>query len=101
MQGTEVRAMSRKGRSIVGVNSSVTKRTAASRRPAPPSRSLMETLEDRIAFSINYAIAPGGTLDIAPLSSIIPAQPAGMDRMEVTFNTTPGTTHGHIYRVSG
>jgi hypothetical protein len=62
---------------------------------------MMEWLEERIALTINYAIAPGTTLDIFPISSIIPAAPAGMDRMEVLFATIPGVSHGTMYRVSG
>ncbi len=64
-------------------------------------RPVMECFEERIALTISYAIAPGTTLDIFPISSIIPAAPAGMDRMEVNLNSIPGVAHGTIYRVSG
>ncbi|MBI3408028.1 MAG: Ig-like domain repeat protein [Planctomycetes bacterium] len=61
----------------------------------------MILLEDRITPTLGFTIAPGATLDIFPISSIIPTTPAGMDRMEVLLTTVPGVSHGTISRVSG
>lgn len=72
-----------------------------SKNPGRANRAMFEGLEERIALAINYAIKPGTTLDIFPLSSIIPAAPAGMDRMEVLLPSVPGVAHGTIYRISG
>src|SRR5687767_6751690 len=69
--------------------------------PSRPSAIMMEGLEERLALTINYAIKPGTTLDIFPISSIIPGAPAGMDRMEVLLTSVPGVAHGTIYRMSG
>lgn len=49
-----------------------------------------------------YQVAPGGTLDINPLSQLIPNYPAsGHDRISVNHTTVPGTSHGVMYRLSG
>ena len=73
----------------------------ATRTRHPLARPAIESLEQRLALTISYAIAPGATLDVYPLSSIIPAAPAGMDRMEVLLTSVPGVSHGTLYRVSG
>lgn len=49
-----------------------------------------------------YQVGPGATLDINPLSQLIPNYPAsGHDRITVNHTTVPGTTQGVMYRLSG
>jgi Ca2+-binding RTX toxin-like protein len=66
-------------------------------RKAPPTRLGVVGLEDRTAPVIDLNVALGGTLDVNPVSSIIPA---GYDRMEVRATTVPGLNHGTMYKVS-
>ena len=44
---------------------------------------------------IIYQVAPGGVVDINPISSILPA---GTTRMDVGLTSVPGTVHGSLYR---
>lgn len=44
---------------------------------------------------IAYQVAPGGTIDINPISTILPA---GTTRMDINLASVPGTSHGSLYR---
>ncbi len=44
---------------------------------------------------IAYQVAPGGTIDINPISTILPA---GTTRMDINLTTVPGTSHGSLFR---
>lgn len=46
-------------------------------------------------LQIVYQVAPGGVVDINPISSILPA---GTTRMDIQLTTVPGTVHGSLFR---
>lgn len=56
---------------------------------------LMAVLAGQLGAQIIYQVAPGGVVDINPISSILPA---GTTRMDIGLTTVPGTVHGSLYR---
>ncbi len=58
-------------------------------------------MEQRIALTITYSIAPGATLDVYPISSITPSSPSGLQIMEVLLTSVPGVSHGTLNLVEG
>lgn len=57
---------------------------------------LLATLAGQLSAQIIYQVAPGGTIDINPISQILPA---GTTRMDVGLTTIPGTSFGTVYKV--
>ena len=76
---------------LAACSSSSTPEIVVEQRPAVPIPASAITVQGEPG-------TPGGTLDVFPISSILPG---GTDRMTVNFGTTPGTAHGTMYRVVG
>jgi len=55
----------------------------------------MAVLAGQLGAQIIYQVAPGGVIDINPISSILPP---GTTRMDIGLTTVPGTVHGSLFR---
>ena len=59
---------------------------------------LAEACEPRLCLTVSLSVVAGGTLDISPVSSVLPS--SDYQIMQVLTTTVPGTAYGTMYKVS-